>query len=166
MRRKKSSSCEVGYGRPPVGSRFSATNQPQRPPKYPEPKGKQMRDLNNERLPIMRRDGTQKLEAIDILIAERMIMKAINGNLTAAREVYKLLDAEEELAATRGPTPSPATVKKLGRMTREFVGRYLRIASELGQLGLVSDMAGECRISIKAKAVAGRIQIADHSSSD
>lgn len=166
MGRKKTRSYEVGYGRPPVANRFSATSQPKRLPKYPEPKGKQMRDLNSERLPIKRRDGTQKHEAADAVIAEVFITKAINGDLGAAREVYRLVDAEEDAAAMRGPSPSPTAVKKLRGLLADALGRYQRIAMELEQLGLVRNMEGQYRVSTKAKQLASRMKVVDHSSSD
>lgn len=165
MRKKQGLSYEVGYGRPPVASRFSTTNQPKRPPNYPKPGGKQMLDLTAERLPARRRDGTQKLEAADMLIAEVIITKAINGDLPAAREVYRLFDAEEDTAAARGVAPPPAAVKKIREMLGEVVGRYRRIAAELERLGLIRDLAGHYRISTKAKEIASRLN-ADQSFSD
>jgi hypothetical protein len=152
----KGGQYEVGYGRPPAEHRFSATNQPKRPPRYLIPPGKRLIDRNEERVLVTRKDGTQSNERMADVTAEALIASALKGNVAAMEQVYLRYDLELDAASLRPPGVSEQRMGQLRKQMRDLLSRYFHATKMLETAGLIHASGAKLRLTGKAQELSNR----------
>lgn len=141
-RKKKSGFYEVGYARPPVATRFSATSQPKRVPRYAKPKGKTISEIGEEKRVLTDKTGHQRTTTINEIIRESLRAKALEGNIAAMREIYRQYDAEQDAAALRGRPVSKKLMREARAPIKMVLRQLLKIGERLCEQGLAEIVAG------------------------
>lgn len=141
-RKKKSGSYEVGYGRPPVATQFSATNQPKRVPRYEKPKGKTVAEIGEEKRVLTDKTGHQRISTINEVVRESLRINALEGHIPSMREIYLQYDAEQDAAALRGKPVSKRQMKEAIKPIRMIIRQLSKIGETLCEQGLAEVVAG------------------------
>lgn len=143
MSLKKKKDYDVGFGRTPPSGRFSATNQPKRPPNYARPKGKTISEIGREVIDFTPKDGIPRRMTVDELYIEQLIAGAMKGDMYAARTLLALLDAEEDEWALKAPGIGERKQKQLLKLIRQAIQRFTRDDAQLQDLGLIEVVNGK-----------------------
>lgn len=145
-RRSDQPSFEVGYGKPPVPSRFSTTHQPART----KARGPDSIDLGAEKRPARREGGRiDKITADDAMI-EIAINDAIRGNISQAKYIFELEDKELRGQSRRKErTPDKRNVKLLVSLFKSVLQRFTVVYRQLASNGLAT------------RSLSGRLEISD-----
>lgn len=114
----------VGWGKPPVANRFSATNQPKGRNAAFALNRKPAHELECEKV-TLRRNGQPVEMPLREAIDRALVQKAFS-NVTAARKLYAVLDAEEDAQAAQA---SPLSAREL-RKIQELLSTRLRTETD------------------------------------
>lgn len=151
MSSKKKKDNEVGYKRPPVSGRFSATNQLKRPPHYARPKGKTISEIEQEVHDFVGADGIPRRMTVKEIMFEKRIDAARDGNVAAMRKLFADLDAEQDEMAMKALPISKKHYRDALSHLKKILRRHAQVDAQLRSLGLITVMNGRRVVSMQAR---------------
>jgi hypothetical protein len=103
-RGRKSSDDEVGYGRPPIATRFAAGNRanPNGRPRGSRSVGAILRDIMRQKIAVSEHGKTRRISTLEGTL-RRLANDAIRGDLASVKLLISLVDryADSTVAASR-----------------------------------------------------------------